>query len=376
MTTNCSCCQRHEITIQRQEVVIQALQQQMLGEVNSLRKRLQMQPLESIDSYLLSVPISTVVCSPMDKPDPPLKSTLECMPPEILDQIASSVSGQDIVQLCHAVPYFKYISKAMFDFAYPLKMHQPPRPVDLWPRLNMRCIGKWTLTSQLRQLETYSRILSKHGGYASLDDSCRVAVIVGALPTILEVWIDNVKRLNLVDDYFGTMFSTKKAIKKLTLGIDYLNRCNSDPAALKMTTKWLKRLSICELRFPRYAWVPAEILGVLLLTPMLASIHLQTLKDCSGVALSECKSLRKLSVSKLFEGKESVEEIVQQLLNAVKESKIQQLEVFLPWGWRKYLPSDLKDLVAALFLEHGWREEPRLCEKFEKGESFVCRKRE
>ncbi|TPX70117.1 hypothetical protein CcCBS67573_g06640 [Chytriomyces confervae] len=326
--------------MQTQALVFQALQQQMLGQVNSLRKRLQMQPLDSIDSSLLSLPAvpETAVCSSsMDtvpsETEPPSRPTLESMPPEILDQIASCVSGQDILRLCHAVRYFKYISKAMFDFALPLQMQQPPRPVELWPRLNVRYIGKWTRTGQLRQLGIYSRILSQHGGYASLDDSCRVAGIVGALPASLEVWVDNVKRLHATDDFFSTIFNTKKDIRKLTLGSDFFSRCNSDQQTLKMTTKWLTKLSIRELRFARSAWVSGQILGVLHLTPMLSSLHLPGLRDCLGVALSECKSLRKLSVSKLFEGmKKSPEELIQQLLHVVDESKIQILEASPPFN--------------------------------------------
>ncbi|KAJ3408421.1 hypothetical protein HDU80_005742 [Chytriomyces hyalinus] len=44
------------------------------------------------------------------------------MPPEILDRIASFVDANSILNLCHSLLYFKYISKAMLDIADTLRL--------------------------------------------------------------------------------------------------------------------------------------------------------------------------------------------------------------------------------------------------------------
>ncbi|KAJ3225974.1 hypothetical protein HDU81_007563, partial [Chytriomyces hyalinus] len=217
----CSCCLRHELAIK-------AMQQQMLDEVNSLRKLLQMQPFETIYSCFLSTPASTAASCPSVVAAPtrpalefmPLRPTLGSMPPEILDRIVSFVSGVDILQLCHAVRDFKHISKAMFEFARALK--KPPKPVDLWPRINVRHIRKWIAAAHLPALGAYSRILSKHGGYAIMDDSRGMGAVLIALP---EARVDNnTRELNIADNFFSKMF-TKKIIRELTVGMYWSERC-------------------------------------------------------------------------------------------------------------------------------------------------------
>ncbi|KAI8820074.1 hypothetical protein BJ741DRAFT_672973 [Chytriomyces cf. hyalinus JEL632] len=117
------------------------------------------------------------------------RRTLESMPPEILDRIVSFVSGNDILQLCHAVRYFKYISRAMFDFASLLKMDfdQRVEMFSFWPRLMLDGLPIPVPVSHLHVLQTYSSILPKHGGYASIDDSTGIELIISALPENVEV---------------------------------------------------------------------------------------------------------------------------------------------------------------------------------------------
>ncbi|KAJ3226073.1 hypothetical protein HDU78_010458, partial [Chytriomyces hyalinus] len=143
------------------------------------------------------------------------------MPLEILDRIASFVSGHDILQLCHAVPYYKYISKAMHDFSHAIERHIPPRPVLFW-----------------------------HG----------------------------------------------------------------------------VKLPIHHLQFLGFSTNPTEMLDVLHRAPMLSSLHISNLEDCAATALSECKSLRTLILSNLFDGEESAEQIVRKLMDIAKDTKIQKLE--------------------------------------------------
>ncbi|KAJ3399166.1 hypothetical protein CcCBS67573_g04169 [Chytriomyces confervae] len=349
--TECPCCQRHELA-----------QRRMLDEVNALRKQLQMQPFENIcESFFARSP--TAVCPSAriasSRPEVmPSRRMLESMPPEVLDRIASFVSGDDIVQLCHAVRYFKYISKAMYDFALRLQIRTPPRPADLWPRM---CMESFLLLISeppiLRALGTYSRILSKHGGCASFDYHGAMSNDFGAFPESLEVSIHGAKDLPCLDDFFSVICSAKKNIRKLTLGAFYLEYCSSDPAALKMTAKWLPKLRVHELEFVSFCPISTPILRMLHLAPMLGSLHLMNLEACSGVPFSECKSLKKLVFSGMFQGDGSAEKLVQKLIDIVKESRIQQLEVYLPYHWQGFLRSDLKDIVAAVFLRNGWPEQ-------------------
>ncbi|KAI8820076.1 hypothetical protein BJ741DRAFT_682210 [Chytriomyces cf. hyalinus JEL632] len=146
------------------------------------------------------------------------------------------------------------------------------------------------LKANLCELQTYSAILSKHGGYARIVEAHQMIAILGALPMQLEVRLEYAEQLNNTDTFFETMLGAKKSIRKLTFGV-------------------------------------------------LSSLHLRTLEDIGSVALSECKSLCHLSISKLFDGAEGPEVLVQQLLDILKDAKILQLEVFLPWGWQKFLPA-------------------------------------
>ncbi|KAI8827663.1 hypothetical protein BJ741DRAFT_22895 [Chytriomyces cf. hyalinus JEL632] len=273
----------------------------------------------------------------------PSRRMLESMPPEVLDLIASFVSGDDIAQLCHAVRYFKYISMDMHDFARRLQIRTSPRPADLWPRMRMRPFLDLIFAPPiLRALGTYSRKALR----------CRLTTQSPCL-----TW---------------TTFSAKPLVLKLTICIGYLECCNSDPAALKMTTKWLLKLRIHELEFMSFFSISTQMLGMLHFVPALGSMHLKSLEDCSGVAFSECKSLKKLVLVELFHGEESPEELVQQLLDIVKENRIQQLELYLPRRWQGFLRSDLKDIVAAVFLKHGWLEQVKCTDRIM---MQVCRMR-
>ncbi|KAI8827662.1 hypothetical protein BJ741DRAFT_629225 [Chytriomyces cf. hyalinus JEL632] len=381
-SASCSCCQTHERTIQ-------ALQEQMLNEVNSYRKLLQMPPLTSIDSSFLTLsktPVSTTVCPSVNiVPSIPLMSsrrTLEAMPREILDRIVSFVSGRDILQLCHAVRYFKYISKAMFDFGYPLRMRTPHRLVrfNFWPCVHLRQTipvpYEATLPvpiSHLQVLQNYSTILSKHGGCASIDDSTGITVL-GALPENVAVLVNHAKLMDGMDEFFGALYNAKKNIRELSLGVDYFDRCNSNPASLDMTSKWLVKLPIRDLRFLSYTSIPTQILSVLHLAPILNSLYVPNLEDCAAVSLCDCKSLRRLSIFKTFEGEESAEEVVRKVLDVVKPTNIHEVAMHLPFSWQTFVGrDDLRVLLAALFLRHGWLEYPERLERPFSSVYFICR---
>ncbi|KAJ3396350.1 hypothetical protein HDU80_009994 [Chytriomyces hyalinus] len=304
----------------------------MLSDANSYRKLLQMPLLTSIDGPVLtlskaavSLPISLSIDTAPSIPVMPSKRTLESMPPEILDRIVSFVRGDDILHWCHAVPYFKYISKAMYDFGYPIRSRYQQALVQFsfWPCVNLQQPAHMPYEailpvplSHLHALQTYSAVLSKHGGYARIDDSTGITVL-GALPEHVEVWVHHAKLFLGTDEFFGALYNAKKSIRELYLGGEYFERCGSDPASLDMTAKWLAKLPIHGLRFWGHTSIPTQILGMLHLMPMLDSLHVPNLEDCKDISFSECKLLRKLSITNVFQGEESPEVLVQKVLRVV-----------------------------------------------------------
>ncbi|KAJ3223745.1 hypothetical protein HDU78_011192, partial [Chytriomyces hyalinus] len=284
----------------------------MLSEINSYRKLLQMPLLRSVESSLLSTIAHPSIDNVPSEPAMPSKGTLESMPPEILDRIASFVRGDDILRWCHAVPYFKYISKAMYDFGYPIRTrHQP------------------------------GAVLSKHGGYARIDDSTGITVL-GALPEDVEVWVHHSKLFLATVEFFGALYDAKKNIRELYFGGEYFERCGSDPASLDMTAKWLVKLPIHGLRFWGHRSIPTQILNMLHLMPMLDSLHVPNLEDCKDISFAECKLLRKLYITNVFEGEESPEVLVQKVVDFVEPTKIRGLATYLPSDWQSFLRNDLR----------------------------------
>ncbi|KAI8830672.1 hypothetical protein BJ741DRAFT_619533 [Chytriomyces cf. hyalinus JEL632] len=345
----------------------------MLKELNTYQKQLQI--LTSVNDLF---PSKTTPCPSANivpaMPAMPSGYTLESMPPEILDRIASFVSAShDILRLCHTVRYFKYISKAMFDFASAFK---PPRkPVDLWPRIKVETV-LYTIPPLKRQLlGAYSRILSKHGGSATIKKSFRVEAILGVLPQTVEVLLNNSKDLPVLNRFLAAVGNAKKNVGELTFGEKYF-KSNGEcgPVLLNLTTDWLSILPIHVLRFNSV--VPTEILGMFHLAPKLGSLHLPRVENYAGVALSKCKLLRKLSVADVFDGRKSPEELVQQVVNIVEGTKIQQVEVVVPKDCKIFPRRDLTDLATTLFLQHGWHKRMEYLERMDQHASmyFVCPK--
>ncbi|KAJ3065827.1 hypothetical protein HDU99_004042, partial [Rhizoclosmatium hyalinum] len=86
-----------------------------LADINTLRSLLILPPVNSIADALLD---ESNKISGRQKQLHIGQPTLESLPDEVLDQIARLVNDKDsIMNLCHAVPYYKYISKAIYDVA-------------------------------------------------------------------------------------------------------------------------------------------------------------------------------------------------------------------------------------------------------------------
>ncbi|KAJ3230168.1 hypothetical protein HDU77_001365, partial [Chytriomyces hyalinus] len=208
------------------------------------------------------------------------------MPLEIFDLFASFVGSVLSCSCAMLSAYYKYISQAMFDFGYLLTLQKSSKFVQFtcWPCVLLQQSSLFGLlkmfpipASHMHALQTYSNILSKHGGYVSIDSTGMT--VLGNLPENVEVEIGCATPSPATDKFFGTLYNAKKNIWQLSLGFDYFAGCESDPALLDMTAKWLVKLCIHELRFMSYSSIPAEIRGMLHLMPKLSSLDLRNLGD-------------------------------------------------------------------------------------------------
>ncbi|TPX45380.1 hypothetical protein CcCBS67573_g10371 [Chytriomyces confervae] len=209
--SNCACCQRHAVHIL-------SVQQRALDELNFYRKLLQLDPLASLDAFdsstAIDEPISSINRS----------ASFETMPPEILDRIVQFVDGKSILSLCHAMPYYKYISTAMFDFA-----HRFPddyyKPSELWPDLYFPTIrNDKTKTTDfpiqhLHAAGVYSRIVSKNGGHVHVPCSKNVLNYLGALPDVLSVHNGDDGSGSGRADFLRALADANKRIQSCTIGI-------------------------------------------------------------------------------------------------------------------------------------------------------------
>ncbi|KAJ3218168.1 hypothetical protein HDU81_000665, partial [Chytriomyces hyalinus] len=117
---------------------------------------------------------------------------IETMPPDILDRLAKFVDGDSILPLCHAMPYYEYISTAMFDFAhrFPFENYAP---FKLWPNMRLPMNPDEELeirdfpTKHLHVAGVYSRIVSKHDGKVYVPCCKNIFNYLGALPDLVSV---------------------------------------------------------------------------------------------------------------------------------------------------------------------------------------------
>ncbi|KAI8820072.1 hypothetical protein BJ741DRAFT_639389 [Chytriomyces cf. hyalinus JEL632] len=124
------------------------------------------------------------------------------MPPESLDQVASLVSGNDILQLCHA--------------------NNTSKPAELWPHIDMRHVHCLLISLRTRHLLSgYSRIVSRHGGKAGIDESHGIEGVFSALSERIVVTVKNAHELNCTDEFFAAVFTAKKTIVRLIPQTDY-----------------------------------------------------------------------------------------------------------------------------------------------------------
>ncbi|KAI8839096.1 hypothetical protein BJ741DRAFT_663049 [Chytriomyces cf. hyalinus JEL632] len=320
----------------------------MLYEANSYRKLLQMKPLTSVDSSFLNLskpPVSTsATACPSIEASPSIlamhsRPTLESMPPE---------SSTESHHLYTALTFCDCAMRSATTNTYP-KPCLTMGPFERTPPVAI---------SRLHALQNYSNSIARHGGHTMIDDLSGMETMLGAIPDNLEVLVHHAKPAAGTDEFFGAMYKTKKNIWELSLEDDYFEHCAIDPPSVDMTAKWLVKLPIHRLLLMSYRSIPTEILDVLHLMPLLDSLHVPNLEDCHDIAFSDCKMLKKLSLSRVFIGEESPKQLVQQVVDILKPTKIQQVATFLPVSWQMILRDELRVLIAPLFRRRGWREVP------------------
>ncbi|KAJ3219230.1 hypothetical protein HDU81_000370, partial [Chytriomyces hyalinus] len=296
----------------------------MLGEINFYRKLLRLDPM-SLDDF--SPPPSQLMTANSSIISNTMMPTarFESMPPEILDRIASFVDGDSIVQLCHSMPYFKYISKAMLDLAnvFPEDFEQPE---DLWPTFHMPSVVQianllwWEKlvipTRHLYTLGMYSRAIAKHGSYASVHCAVGLDDVLGALPDTLHVSCP----YETLDKSLNILASAKKRILYLDIlkGPADLDQAAFNSAVTRMSNLPLNTLSL------KGATLPTQLYETLPKIHGLFCLQLESFDQCAGRILSRCPNLTTVEFEHI-ERSPKLEEMVHEFVGAIRTSNIRKL---------------------------------------------------
>ncbi|ORY36554.1 hypothetical protein BCR33DRAFT_855275 [Rhizoclosmatium globosum] len=141
-----------------------------LSDINTLRYLLHGPPITKIQDALLPTPTTpTPSRYGTHRPLHILSGlSLESLPEVILDRIASFVDADSIISLCHAVPYYKYISKSICDLGLATIDDEELYVESLWPTFEFPSDLAALRNSQLYFLN-YVRLLKKHSLTISLE---------------------------------------------------------------------------------------------------------------------------------------------------------------------------------------------------------------
>ncbi|KAI8821916.1 hypothetical protein BJ741DRAFT_636773 [Chytriomyces cf. hyalinus JEL632] len=336
----CPCCEAHTIREQH-------LQDAVLEEINLYRTLLRMEPLTSIAAFLTPLQPSTP-----DIPQP-VSPQFECMPSEILDQIASFVDGDSILTLCHSVPYFKYISKAMLDVADPLRYDR----LNFWPHYTLPT-AIWTIeyplsgnidfrNRHLFALSVYSHIVSRHSGSATVACSKGFDNVVGALPDSLRVVIGDVKTGSGLSHFLSLVKESKK--KLVHLEFEFEKHFDAHRIVRNLIFLSPKELKL-------YGAVPSQILNELPNITGLSVLYLARLDERSMEIIAQCVDLEELEIRSLQFSK-NLQVILPRFMTDIKKGRIRKLSYLIHHrGNNNDLEADAS-WVDSFFVEHGWHEE-------------------
>ncbi|KAI8835378.1 hypothetical protein BJ741DRAFT_607795, partial [Chytriomyces cf. hyalinus JEL632] len=346
-SSHCVCCQRHAAHIH-------SLQQRALYELNFYRKLLQMDPLTRMDAFESSKDLAIV--KPVSCERSITRSVaFETMPPEILDRIAQFVDGKSILPLCHALPYYKYISAAMFDFKIRF-VGEMYKPSKLWPDMHFPMLGGThsEITEfpiqHMHAAGVYARIVSKHGGNIHVPCSTNVVNYIGALPDVVSVHPGNDFSSSGWGDLLSGLADANKQIRSCIMdaggGYD-----NWDEVGRQLT-----RLQIQTLIW-RDEFFPLEVVqDALPFIKGLSYFATDVPGDCGeNDFLSRCEDLKEIEFLRLLS-----EEPVGQadcILQLTEGSRIQKVWCEKPRPNNYEEDSKTLEIITSEFLRHGWHKE-------------------
>ncbi|KAJ3226830.1 hypothetical protein HDU81_007097 [Chytriomyces hyalinus] len=268
---------------------ITSLHVELLREVNRYRKLLRMDPVTGLAAF--SDLQSATATVPHPEPTPQAQdASLESMPSEILDRIVSFVGYDSILPLCHAVPYFKYISKAMFEVSY-VYPSEAAKPHDLWPVFNIpdeEMPRPLIPLQHLYAVEVYSRVLSKHGGSANVPGCVGIGNFVQVLPDALSISSHAMDTYLNLGNFLGVIAASKKRVVAFDFQVSF--NLFDDAEDLLMTQ--LSNLSINEIYIDGAIF--AKLYDTLPLIKGLQVLKLDIFGDYDSRALARCPQLVEL----------------------------------------------------------------------------------
>ncbi|KAI8820903.1 hypothetical protein BJ741DRAFT_681182 [Chytriomyces cf. hyalinus JEL632] len=297
----CSCCQAHE---QR----IQWLHDKVLDEINVYRKILRMNALKSLDTFS-----QREYKRRHSQHLIPSTTSIQSMPPEVLDRIASYVQGENLLQLCSSVPYYKYISKAILNLRFDSATARSPRS-------------------------------------ARIDNWEGIENVFGALPAILTVSTHHVYSWDELDTFLSLIKNSKKTVRELQLNFGNLQAAGHDTTSQTRAVKLLKSIPVRTLGIT--ARVPVKIKQAVHLFPKLSYLELSSPEDCNGILLSQCMHLQEIVVENLYSSNALLWKTpMLQLLDAVKESRVRKLTLL---NWMIHGQLTRLEGISLFFLQQGW----------------------
>ncbi|KAJ3240614.1 hypothetical protein HDU77_011109 [Chytriomyces hyalinus] len=284
-------------------------------------------------------------------------AAFENMPPEILNRIVQFVDGESILPLCHALPYFKYISAAMLDFAHRFP-NEYRRPSQLWPYMIIRKnqSNATNVTDfpiqHIHATRVYARIISMHGGHIFLPCIENVLNYLGAFPDTISVYADNDSSSEGCVEFLRQLADANKKIRFFVMGMTPLDEPEWDEVAHQLT-----RLSIKSIIWECGNCPPDEIWDALPFISGLSYLEMGLPHDTPEITdLAGCLDLTEISFTEVVRNLK--DGTVENIMELIKGSRIQKVwcDVPLRRVWKETYSEDF-EILSREFLKYGWDKE-------------------
>ncbi|ORY53459.1 hypothetical protein BCR33DRAFT_955 [Rhizoclosmatium globosum] len=213
-----------------------------LADINILRCLLKAPPVHRVEDALLPESSTRAKCAMLPSYTTS-KPSLESLPGEILDKIASYIDRRSVKKLAHAVPYYKYISTAMFALV------GYPSVNSSWPHFQLPefrvSVQDYDISpsDQIFKVYTYCRVLQRNQGvvllnvYPGLDLTYLAPFFTSSMELIFYFPKD---RYDLMGKCvpLGTVLDALKVLKKCNVQrLNYLSFSAKDRNATLITNK-------------------------------------------------------------------------------------------------------------------------------------------